>query len=394
MAHFNSCWLRPLCTFLCLGRHCGAPFSRRSHNRNTSGRTWMAARRWWTDVADRLQQRATALLTRYDTWAESISPAIAEALVRRPYPASQRRRVSWDKEHQRHISFWSRQQRAVRSVIDLELHLASLAQIATRETITSIDALDIEHTELIQELDTAIAWLEQWHDRPDSESFPQPKARLLSCDERLAEWLRRASGAARQELPVAIETVEPRTPLPGWRKPWRDLEPARVFLAALSAAGAPIMAAGLREAEAVHRAVVREIERAREVVEFGFETARLERGAGQAFAGEAVRNALTLLTFQKGVTSEIRPAAENSAAHAIAAVLLECGIALERSRIGLLAHVTRRRGREAFRQLRGVAAEGRYRLGPAECGQAPGTPIDGHSSKLGGSRLLGKLPHQ
>ena len=39
-------------------------------------------------------------------------------------------------------------------------------------------------------------------------------------------------------------------------------------------------------------------------------------------------------------------------------MLLECGIALERSRIGLLAHVTRRRGREAFRQIRGVAAKG------------------------------------
>lgn len=314
-----------------------------------------AAHSWWTDVADRLQQRGTALLTRYDTWTESISPAIAKALVREPYPASQGSRARRDKEHQRHISFWSRQQRAVRSVIDLELHLANLARAATRETITSIDALDVEHTELVHELDAAVAWLKQWDGRPDSEAFPQPKARLLSCDERLAEWIRRTSGAARRELPVAIETVEPRMPLPGWRKPWRDLDPARVFLAALSAVGAPIMAAGLGEAEAVHRAVVREIERAREVVEFGFETAQLEREAGQAFAGEAIRNALTLLTFQQGVTSEIRPTAEASAAHAVGAVLLECGIALERTRIGLLAHVTRRRGREAFHQLRVVA---------------------------------------
>ncbi len=317
-----------------------------------------AARNWWTDVADRHQQRATALLARYETWTESASSAIAKELVRKPYPASQRSRAKWDKEHQRHLSFWSRQQRAVRSVIDLELHLANLARSTTREAIAGINALDVEHTELMQELDTAIGWLEQWPDGLESESFPQPKARLLSCDERLAEWMRRTSGAARQELPIAIETVEPRMPLPGWRKPWRDLEPARVFLAALSAAGAPVMAAGLREAEAVHRAVVREIERAREVVEFGFETARLERGVGQAFAGEAVRNALTLLTFQKGVTSEIRPTAEASAAHALAAVLLECGVALERSRIGLLAHVTRRHGREAWRQLRGVAEKG------------------------------------
>ena len=214
-----------------------------------------AASNWWADVANKLQQRATVLLTQYDTWTESISPAIAKALVRKPHPASQRSRAKWDKEHQKHLSFWSRQQRAVRSVIDLELHLANTARSTTRETITSIDALDAEHTDLLQELETAIDWLEQWHDRPDSKSFPQPKARLLSCDERLAEWTRRTSGAARQELPIAIETVEPRTPLPGWRKPWRDLEPARVFLSALSTAGAPIMAAGLREAEAVHRAI-------------------------------------------------------------------------------------------------------------------------------------------
>jgi len=146
--------------------------------------------------------------------------------------------------------------------------------------------------------------------------------------------------------------------VPGWRKPWRDLEPARAFFAALEAAGAPILLSGFRESEAVHRGIVREIERAREVVDFGFETARLERGAGEALVREAVGNALSLLNYQKGATPEIRPAVEASAAQAAAAVLLESDIALEKGRIGLLAHVTRQRGVEALRQLRGLTGEG------------------------------------
>jgi hypothetical protein len=140
-------------------------------------------------------------------------------------------------------------------------------------------------------------------------------------------------------------------------RPWRDLEPVRVFVAAV-AGGAPILRTGLREAEAAHRAIVREIERAREVVDFGFETARLERTLGEEFAKEAVSNALSLLTYQKGATPEIPPAVDVSAAHAAATLLLESDIALEESRIGLLAHMTRQRSGAAFRHLRGVTGKG------------------------------------
>ena len=244
-----------------------------------------AARRWWTDAAGRYEQRAALLLARYSAWARSIPAAIAGALLRKPHAASRGKRARREKRHLDHLSFWSRQQRAVRSVIDLELHLAKLARETTGETIASLAALDVEHTELVQELDAAIDWLEHWPDEEAAAAFPQPKARLLSSEERLSVWLRRVSARTREELPVTIETVEPRQTLPGWRKPWRDLEPAKLFLALLSAAGAPVLLGGLREAEAVHRAIVREIERAREVVDFGFETARLEGGAVAVFAG-------------------------------------------------------------------------------------------------------------
>jgi hypothetical protein len=315
------------------------------------------ARQWWNTAAARHDQRAAVLLEQYETWSGSISASLADAFLRRPYPASQRKSEKRADTHRKQFSFWSRQQRAVRSVIDLELHLASLARATVRETIASLESLDTEHAELVQELEIAIAWLEQWPASQDGESFPQPRARLLSSEERLTEWLRRVSARTREELPVTIETVEPHRALPGFRKPWRDLEPARVFLGALST-GAPVLLGGLREVEAVHRGVVREIERAREVVDFGIETARLEHGAGEEYAREAVRNALTLLTYQKGAAPDTHAAVEPGAARAAAALLLDADIALEKGRIGLLAHVTRQRGGEALRQLRTLTERG------------------------------------
>jgi hypothetical protein len=316
-----------------------------------------SARKWWSDRVRRREERAAFLLARYRDWAESVSRRLARALLRGPRPSSPHTRARRTDEHQRHLGFWSRQQRAVRAVLDLEIHLTRLARETTSQTIDGLRALDVEHTELLDELDAAIAWLQNWPEVESPDLFPPPKARLLSSDERVAEWLRAVSAKAREELPVAIETVEPRQPLPGWRKPWRDLEPARVFLSALAHTGAPTLAVGLREAEAAHRAIVREIERAREVVSFGFETSRSEGASGEAFAREALDNAASLLSYEKGVTPDIRPAAEAAAAQAEAAVLLESDIAFEQGRIGLLAHVTRQRGGQAVRQLRALAGQ-------------------------------------
>jgi hypothetical protein len=243
-------------------------------------------------------------------------------------------------------------------MFDLELHFAKLARQTTQETRASLQALEAEHEELKQELDTAIAWLESWPQGEAPESLPPPQARLLASEERLSEWQRRVSGSARQELPVTIETVEPRQALPGFRKPWRELEPRRIFLGALERTGTPILLGGLQEAEGVHRAIVREIERAREVVAFGYETAKSEAGAGETLVREAVGNSLSLLEYQKGVTPDIRPAAEASAVHAEAAALLDCDIAFEKGRIGVLAHVTRQRSGEALRQMRDLALQG------------------------------------
>lgn len=319
------------------------------------GMSLESARGWWIQASERHSQRAASLASRYGDWSASVLSDLAGVLTREPRPASGRSHAARAEEHKKHLSFWSRQQRAVRSVIDLEIHLSAVARETTRATAGSVESVDLEHSELLEELDAAIAWLRQAPgERPGS--FPQPRARLLSSEERVSEWVRRAAASAREHLPVAVEAVEPRRALPGWRRPWRDLEPAGIFISALTRAGAPVLLAGLKEAEAVHRAIVREIERAREVVTFGFETQASDPEGGEGIAAEAVGNALSLLTYHRGATPEIHLPVEAAAVRARALVLLECDVALERSRVGVLAHTTRQRGGHALRQLENVLA--------------------------------------
>ncbi len=314
-----------------------------------------AERHQWIETALAHDRRAAQLLSGYEAWGSGVRSRLAGALLRNPLGASERDREKNCEDHRRHLVYWSRQQRAVVSVLELEVQMAKFGQAATVEMLAGLQALDGEHEELARELDAAIDWLEAWTDTHGTGSFPPPSARLVGSPERVAGWQRRLGEIAQELLPVTVETVEPRRALPGLRKPWRELEPARTVLRALAGVAAPILLASFNEIEAAHRTVVREIERSREVVSYGFESASADAG-GERLAREAVDNALSLLVYRKQALPEIRPAADEAAVRAEASVLLECHAAFERTRVGLLAHMTHQKGREAAAQLRLLAA--------------------------------------
>lgn len=315
------------------------------------------ARAWWLEAASGHRQRAESCLRQYDAWAGSFSAAVGAALFRRPRPVSVSRRAKWTRRHQRHLAYWSRQQRAVHGVMELELQLTRVGRRTVQDTIGSLESLQSEHGELRRELETAIGWLAQWPDT-GSEPFPQPQTQLLSSNERLAEWLQRTIGNVRSELPATIESVKPHQATPGLVKPWRNLKAAGIFASALRSTGAPLLVAGFREAEAVDRTLVREIERAREVVAFALETAAAEPVTGQELAREAISNALSLLRYQQQAAPGIGATVDSAAVSAVAAVLIESDTVIEKQSIGLAAYLTRQRGRRIARQVRGVAAEG------------------------------------
>ena len=82
--------------------------------------------------------------------------------------------------------------------------------------------------------------------------------------------------------------------MPGWRASWRLLRPQRVLLQALDEIARPGLLAVFREAEAVHRAAVHDMERVRQVMAFSHELTEREGESGREAAREALANAVLL----------------------------------------------------------------------------------------------------
>jgi len=170
---------------------------------------------------------------------------------------------------------------------------------------------------------------------------------------------------ARKRLPLVVESLRPKRAVPGWRAPWRRIEPQRLMCAALNAVAQEIVLNGLSEAEAAHSAMVREIERAREVVAYGIEQAG-EGDSGIELAQESAVNAAELLRYQRAHRPDPRPGAEPQMVKALALAFAETHANLVRSHAGLLAYATRRRGLKAAAELGGLAVSGgRQGLGKA-----------------------------
>ena len=315
-------------------------------------------RRWWRETAGKHNARAARLVQAYRDWAAQAPARLARTVLRRTPELSARQCGKILERRQGYFGYWSRQQRAVRSVLDLEEHLLRLGGEATGETAAALASLESEHAELIEELDAVIQWLEASDREEDPGPFPPPQARMLAADERVSEWVRNVCSHVQARMPVAIETVAPRRALPGWKNSWRRLEPRKALSKAVERTGREAAGEGFRKAEAGHRAIVREIERAREVVAFGLDVVQSEGAEGLDLVREGVANALSLLLYQKRTVVDPKPTVENGLARAQAQAFLDASVALEEGRLGHLAYLTRQSGRRAAQQIGRLAVHG------------------------------------
>lgn len=311
---------------------------------------------WLAEVRDR-ESRAEALLEEYRVWAGSAPAELARIVLWASTESPTRVRRRRTERYQRYLSFWARQQRTVDDMVDLELQLSALARESVQQTQKSLESLRSEHAELLEELDSVIAWLQAGVDRETADSFPKPVARLASAEERVSEGSRSIAASAAVRLPTAVEGIEPRRSLPGWKRPWRPLQPAKIFLRILEGTARATCLQGFREAESAHRAIVRDIERAREVVGFGLETAASADADARAFLDESIANALSLLLYQRRLVPDVSSIAERAAVRAEAALFHQTHVSLELSRIGFVAHLTRQRGLQVWEQAQALIAE-------------------------------------
>ncbi len=294
----------------------------------------------WNRAVERQRRDAKQAIEALGELARDLPRRMEQTLLRRP-PGEPYRGVDPLVES---TVYWGRQRQAVVAEHQLELQLAEVARSAIRESRHALQSAVAEHAELVAEWQELEAWLDSW--QPDrTAAIPAPRSRLTSADERLRSWSSFIAEIARKELPAEIESVLPGRALPRWRQPWRKLNPLQRFLEALEGQGRSIALQGFTSSQDSYRALLREMDRAREVVAYGSESLQAEGGEEQLqLASEAIENALTLIRHQeRSLTSPMEPV-EPALAQAVAATLQRCCASLEQSRLGLIASVTRERG--------------------------------------------------
>lgn len=289
------------------------------------------------------------LLHNGDLAARSLSARVSEAstvlrgcILSAPLAAPKLK--SLDAKRQSHLQYWARLQRAVFGQVELEHKSLRMARETLRESNSLVEAMVGEHDDLVAELDGVLNSLRKWSADPSASAFPPPQAQLVSAEERVNEWSRALAQQAKYELPATIELILPRFALPSRRVQRRLVEPQFIFITTVNDYGRDLILNSLREAESNHKAVVREIERAREVFAFARETGASEDEDAPQIALEAVDNANELLEYQRRTIRDFNGEIGQGVEKAIARLLLEYHHGLDSHTLRVLVKAGRHRG--------------------------------------------------
>jgi hypothetical protein len=310
-----------------------------------------AARHDWLQLCSALRVTAARVLTGYETWTQILPGHLTSALLGGDARLSERRRDrAWDR-WQNCFSYWSSQQRAVVAHLELESSSARLLETSAAISSSSLASVGEEHIQLLSELDTVRGWLEAWQAGKTEGPFPPPEARLVSSEDRANEWNRRLEDAGRAALPVHVESMDPKRALPSRRTPLRSIETEAGFVKSIAAVGRAIALGGFREAEEGHRAIIREIERAREVAAYSIEAGQSdsENEEGRQAAREGIANALSLLSYQKKSATDYHPVVERRLVEALALTFFQFHLTMGENRLGLFKHLARQKGGRVVR---------------------------------------------
>ncbi len=319
-------------------------------------REWERSRESWMRGVNTCREQAGRGLPEVGAWTGGAVDRLAAAVLR-GHSADTHRGSKLLLRRQRDFRYWSRQQRAVTGVLDLEWELTELLGEAAGVGADTLGSIDTEQAALLGELNTVIAWLGEAHRGNIQGDFPPPLARLVSAEDRLSAWLRLVEISARGHLPLDVETIEPSHARPPRREPWRRLEPHKHFLSAVTRIGRPVVVEGFREVEGAHRAIVRVIERAREVVGFSLETAQSEPEDAATVQREGLANALSLVSYQRDSAADPRPVAERKLVQGLAGSFLLAHLSIEQRRLGLVNQLVRQSGSRAAQEIWKVILE-------------------------------------
>jgi hypothetical protein len=319
----------------------------------------------WQQRTGDIDREGTRLLDRYERWVDNVPSRLAQAIQRASWRSGSER--SWSSKvyewrSQRNLSRWSEEQRAVTAVLDLELGLRRLGSEAAQITARSLSSLRLEHADLKRTLAGMLSQLNAWSASaleldPRELVARLADTRLLSLDERVDRWSEELSQAGSTCLPERLKARgQPQRPLL-WRISSSSVEPRKVFSFAVQNFGKPILRGGLAEVTETNGLIAREMEHARQVVEYGWECAGTHDGLESDLLAEAVANARGLLEEQSRPQVNLH-SLDRVGVKSLMAVFQETYSTLEVGRVGLLAHLRRLQGQRAVTQLTEYAVRG------------------------------------
>jgi hypothetical protein len=303
---------------------------------------------WIRSVSD-LQKAATRTIAAYDIWKRNTAGRVSSVLAAGKKRSSKRKIDRARNRWQNRFRFWARLQGATVAHLALELSACRLLEISAKISEDSLVFLDDEHSQLLSELEKVRIWLECWKAEESGSPFPLPEARLMSSEDRVAEWSRKIRAAVRSTLPVNIEMTKPSRLFAGLRTQSRILEAEASFAKSLEGIGRIVALSGFREAEEGHRTIIREIERAREVAAYSIETSGNDTEEDRQVARDGIANALSLINYQNRSAIDHHPAVERSLTEALASTFLQFYLNLEEARFGRFRHLARKKASRVFR---------------------------------------------
>ncbi|MBX7222810.1 MAG: ATP-binding protein [Blastocatellia bacterium] len=277
------------------------------------------------------------VLTAARQWQEGLSDRLATALLRGFFLRQRGKVRETDRNaFQNHLG---EQWRALDAELRLETVLEQCEDGWMTESGRMLDQLGQEFRALREELDGFIKWLREQSEARVPSAVPPPQTEVVPSASRLAEFRNRVSEQL-EMLPVSVLIRTKFSALPRfWLKP-RELHPRLTAAAAFDRTGIPTVTVLLVEIEAIHSGMMREIERAREVLLFAMEETR--QGANHRILAEAMQNALSLLEFHRAQATDWSAAADTRIRRALGAVMSETRLTLGRTQFGTFAYLGRK----------------------------------------------------
>lgn len=283
-----------------------------------------------------LFKQAETVLVEWRNWLEASRLRLAERLLEQAAWHRNIKAADSDQDGASYLAHWGDQFGSVEAEVRLEKSLEHCEDRILDLSRRSIESLAQERSDLTEEIDEFVCWLRDRLEDNEQFELPAPRDDVVPAASRLAELESDLKGALK-EIPQTLRILPELSPHPRRRAKPKQLHPRQAIWQTYERTGRARIKPLFQAVDDEHHRLVREIERAREVVAFGL----FDDGNARdpQITREALENALSLLEFNQKQVNKALADADAGLARTMAAVFEESRLIMSRNRLGVLAYL-------------------------------------------------------